>query len=121
MSQGSEMLSAATRLVDEPLPATDGFWSRAAAILIRQALEGSLDEFLAEHAPGSQHATFKAQLIVLRILHPDAALAGRVGYTWAALSRATHHQGYELPPTATTLRSWLATVRTFTTSTKAVE
>ena len=53
---------------------------------------------------------FTAQLLALQMVHDDPELAGRVAYAWAALSRATHHHGYELPATASALRSWMAVV-----------
>ncbi len=105
-----ELIAAAWRLIDLPEAATAGLWPRAAAILARQALEHTLHTFLAAHAPGAQAAPFTTQLILLRALHPNPTLAARAAYTWSALSAATHHQGYELNPTAPTLRAWLQTV-----------
>jgi hypothetical protein len=34
-------------------------------------------------------------------------LAGRVAYTWSALSYACHHHSSELPPTAAELGAWM--------------
>ena len=104
-----DLLRAARALVDEPEAAVGGAWPRAAALLTRQALEGSLADWLAPRTAGGR-APITAQLITLRTLHPDPALTARVAFTWSALSEACHHHGYELPPTTADLLTWLATV-----------
>lgn len=109
----SELLLAATRLVDAPTAKTAGLWARASAMLARQALEGALREFLLAEAPGAQEAPFRTQLLLLRSLHRDRDLATRAAYAWVALTHATHHEGYELGPTAEELRGWIETVRAF--------
>jgi hypothetical protein len=110
------LLTAAVRLLDQHLAETEGLWARAAAILARQALEGHVRAVLAPAAPGAHAAPFTTQLLLLRELHPDKPLAARAAYTWAALSEATHHHGYELAPTAATLRPLLATISTLLTT-----
>ena len=105
-----QLLAAAEHLLDHATPQTEGYWPRATAILTRQALEATLHQFLAAHAPDCERASFTAKLLVLRVLHPDPNLAARIAYTWSALSQATHHQAYDLPPTEPTLRNWLTTV-----------
>ena len=40
----------------------------------------------------------------------DALLAGRIAYTWSALSRACHYHPYELPPSMSELADHFATV-----------
>ncbi len=110
MTTPSELLAAARRLLDQPADATAGLWPRAAALLARQALEGQLAHLLDAEAPGASAAPFTTQLLVLRSIHPNPDLAARVAYAWNALSRATHHHGYELPPTAVALRSWISTI-----------
>jgi hypothetical protein len=109
----TDLLQVATKLVDTTAGETSGLWSRAAAMLARQALEGALREFLRDEAPGAHEAPFKTQLLLLRALHQDKELAARTAYAWGALTRATHHQGYELGATAEELRAWIETVRTF--------
>lgn len=101
-----ELLAAAARLVDRADESTRGVWARAAAICARQALELELARRL---PPGVQAAPFATQLLVYRVIGGDANAA----YVWAALSRACHHQGYELPPTAMALRGWIADVDGF--------
>lgn len=106
-----ELLDAAERLIEQPRDATFGLWARAATILARQALEGHVAAVLAERAPGSPAADFEAQLILFCEISRNRDLARRARYAWCALSSASHYQGYELPPTATDLRDWMATVR----------
>jgi len=87
-------------------------WSRRAAVhLTRQALEQTVRRLLIRHggAP-DEHTSFTAQLLVLPELLGDAEMARRVAWTWAALSRASHHHTHELPPTADELQGWIATV-----------
>ena len=105
-----ELLAAARRLVELPACETEGVWARASALLGRQALEAALHDILVARAPGAQTTPFTTQLLLLRVLHEDKELAARIAYTWSALSRATHFQGYELPPTADALRAWLTSV-----------
>lgn len=106
-----ELLDLAVGLVEHPRDATGGLWARAATILARQALEGCLTQVLSDRAPGSHAAKFDPQLVVLCEVFPDRALARRARYAWCALSSASHHQSYELPPTAEELRDWMSTVR----------
>lgn len=109
----SDLLRAATRLVDAPTAKTAGLWARASAMLARQALEGALRDFLRAEAPGAQEAPFRTQLLLLRALYRDQDLAARAVYAWVALTHATHHEGYELGPTAEELREWIETVTAF--------
>ena len=67
-------------------------------------MEARLDELLSKDAPGAYDAPFRTRFLVLRAVHPDEEVATRAAYVWGALSRATHYQGYELPPTAEALR-----------------
>lgn len=106
----AHVLAAARQLVETPAAATDGVWGRAAALLARQALEHEVAAVLKKRAPGSQATPFSVQLLVLREVLEDADLAASVAYAWSALSMATHHHGYELPPTAAALRGWIAVV-----------
>ena len=105
-----ELLEAAEGLVAGEGPETESIWGRAAALLARQALEEHLATLLRAIGPVADDTPFTAQLLALQMVHDDPELAGRVAYAWAALSRATHHHGYELPATASALRSWMAVV-----------
>jgi len=103
-----QLLEAADTLLSEPSAAWEGRWPRAVALLIRQALERAMEELFADTSPPLMRAAFRAQLLALRIWLPSE-LAGRVAYAWVALTRATHHHAYELPPTAIELAGWLET------------
>ena len=103
------LLSAVRTLVLEPRQGLGTAWPRVAAHLARQALEDLLARFWSRKAPGTEGTTLRAQLICLP-WYLDEGLAERVAYTWAALSRACHHQESELLPTASELRDWVAVV-----------
>jgi hypothetical protein len=106
----------ARRLLDRASPETAGLWPRAAALLGRQALEMSVDEYwTARQIPLAACPTLQ-QLICLREYLGDADLAGRVHHAWNALSRACHHHPYDLPPSAAELQGWLETVERWLTA-----
>ena len=101
----AELLGAADDLLSEASEASAGRWPRAVAILCRQAVEGSLHDFWRAKAPGLEGASERAQLLCVRsYVAPE--LAARVEHAWTALSRACHHHGYELSPTASELAGW---------------
>jgi hypothetical protein len=88
-----------------PSPSLEGRWPVAAALLIRQALERVLVELWRAKEPGVEAANLTVQLLCLPLVVDDG-LARRVAWTWSALSRASHHHAYELPPTAGELAAW---------------
>jgi hypothetical protein len=97
------LLNAAT-LMTRPTTGTRGLWPRASAWLLRLALEAALDQYWRAVAPSvAQCRSRRAQLLMLR-RYAGAETAGRAAYLWWALSRAGHHHGYELAPTAGELR-----------------
>ena len=104
------ILAAARMLLDDP-DVLGRASRRATAFLVRGALEASLGEWLDQHARGARSANFRVQLLVLQRLGDEEA--SHIAWTWAALSQATHHHGYELPPTRGDLRRWLETVEGF--------
>lgn len=104
-----ELLSLADGVLAGPPPGLEGRWPVAAALLLRQSLEGSLHDLWRAVAPGVELASETTQLLCLR-MQIEPSLARRVAFTWAALSRASHHHAYELPPTATELGTWFETV-----------
>ena len=108
-----ELLYRAIDLLERPTSATVGLWPRAAAVLARQALERGLIEVLSAKVAGIQQAPVRSQLLCLRIVLDDAAIADDVTVAWWALSRACHHLSYELPPTAAELRAWIDVVDRF--------
>ena len=105
-----DLLSMARQLLARASPETVGLWPRAAALLGRQALERSIDDYwTARQIPLASLPTLQ-QLICLREYHAEPELAGRVHHAWNALSRACHHHPYDLPPSAGELQGWLETV-----------
>ncbi len=102
----ADLLAAARGLLETPEEGTQGLWSRGAALLLRQALEGSMAALLADRSPGSQAATFATQLVVLPEVLDDPELGRRVGWAWSALTRACHAGELRLPPTVDELHRW---------------
>jgi len=102
-------LAAASRLLDQATPETVGLWGRATALLARQALEQAVTARLARRHPVHPDTGYTAQLHALHAVVPTP-VAHRGAYLWSALSRATHHASYELPPTQAALRAWLTDV-----------
>ena len=104
----TELLRAADELLSAPRPASTGWWPKAVALLLRQALERSMESLWLVKAPAVASASARAQLLCLRSFI-DRRLAKRADATWAALSRACHDHPYELPPTASELAGWFET------------
>lgn len=100
----AELLAEARALLERRSSATRGLWPRAAALLGRQALEQAIvdREPLLATVPG------RVRMLALRSVIGDADVAGRATHLWATLSRTTHHDDYELPPTAEELLGWFA-------------
>ena len=112
------MLASARDLLQRPDPHTAGIWPRATALLVRQALEGVLDDFWRRRAPGLEKCSMKAQLLCLpSYLRTDGDLPARVSYAWSGLSQACHHHAYELPPAADELAAWVETIEQFIAAT----
>ena len=87
-----------------------GVRPRAGAFLGRQAIEEGLERLWAGRAPGVARCSMRAQLACLpRYVRPD--VAQQTAYAWSALSRACHHDPYDLVPTVAEIRDWLAMVR----------
>jgi hypothetical protein len=98
------LLAEAQRLLESRAADLRGTWPRAVALLTRQAVEQTLDDLWRWKAPGTERASRRAQLLCLGSYIGDEALAQEVRYAWAALSRACHHQPYEVGGTAEDLR-----------------
>jgi len=113
-----ELLDEADRLLTTVVPGTRGRWPRACAVLIRLAVEKSLDDFWAARLPEAMKCSMRAQLLLLpRYAGPDVASDARDA--WFGLARATHHHAYELAPTAAELRTWHHLVSKITKATGA--
>ena len=88
---------------------------RAAAILARQALEDAIASALRSEGAEPSRMSFRVQLETLRHLRAlpgerstrIASGSADAAFAWAALSRATHYHGYELPPTRAALLDWM--------------
>jgi hypothetical protein len=104
------LLAEVHQLIDSAMPESQGVWARSAALLTRQALEEAVRAKLDAYATSLDDAPFRAQLLCLQGTIADNDVAREANYFWSALSSATHHCGYELPPSATDLRGWLAGV-----------
>lgn len=103
------LLAVARSLVAGGTAADGGAWARAAAFLARQALEQQIRRALTRRFAIYGQPSFRGQLLAARaVLGPE--LAADAAYTWTALSGATHHHAYDLPPTAAELESWMAVV-----------
>ena len=90
-------------------PEGGGSWGRAAAFVVRQALEEAVYQALHSRFGVERSTTFTAQMIALREV-VDNDLAATVAWTWSALSAATHAQGYSLPPTIGEMERWMECV-----------
>jgi hypothetical protein len=104
-----ELLAAADHLLTSPVEGLGSMWPRACALLIRLALELSLDRFWARVLPSAVECGMRAQLVLLPLYAPDEATA-LAREAWLGLAGAAHHHAYELAPTAAELRGWHTTV-----------
>jgi hypothetical protein len=102
-----ELLQAARQLLDDAHPGTVSAWSRASALLTRQALECALDGYWARHLAGAERLSMRAQLACAET-YLGAEIAGDLAYSWHALSSATHHRPYEMDPTREELASLIS-------------
>lgn len=97
-------LQDARKLIDSPNAASQGFWPRAAAVLVRQSLE---EQVLKHLGPDYASCSMRAKLLLLEDkLGPQRA--GELAYLYGALSQACHYHPYQSPPTAEELRDWIA-------------
>lgn len=100
------LLKAAHVVIERRNQATRGVWPKAAALLGRQALEAAITE----RFPSLAGAAGRHRNLCLPYLLGDDALARDLIQSWGALSHATHHHAYDLPPTAGELGRWLGAV-----------
>jgi hypothetical protein len=102
-----ELLAATDQLLMSPIPGAGAQWPRACALLIRLALEMTLDRFWGRALPSAADCGMRQQLLLLPHYtadHPTAA--GLAREAWLGLAGAAHHHAYELAPTAAELRTW---------------
>ena len=118
-----ELLDAADQLLISPVPGLGNLWPRACALLIRLALELTLDQYWAQVLPEAADCGMRQQLLLLP-LYADAASAADAAPTldaaslareaWLGLAGAAHHHAYELAPNASELRGWHTAVSQLT-------
>ncbi len=114
MTTPAELLAAARALLKRTDPKTAGLWPRAAALLARQALEGSLDMFWrSKKLSFDPHTGRRQQFLCLHAYLEDRELAGLAHNTWATLSDASHHHAYELAPTVGEVEALIKTAEGF--------
>ena len=107
------VLGEAERQLDEFDPATAGVWPHAAAALVRQALEMTLDAFWRGRAPGMLDASFRDRWLCLPAFAGERPAAREAELAWTALSEACHHRAYDVGLTEAELRAHLAAARAF--------
>jgi hypothetical protein len=113
------VLDEAERQLDEFDPATSGTWPHAAAVLIRQSLESTLDRFWTFRAPGMLETSFRDRWQCLPAYLGDRPEARAADFAWTALSQACHHRAYEVGLTQDELRGHVATARAFLEAVRA--
>lgn len=98
-------LQHADRLLREADPGTTGVWARAAARLMRLALERAVDRHWHQARPELLACNTTMRMLMLETALSRAA-ARDAFVLWSRLSDATHQHPYELAPTAAELRRW---------------
>ncbi|MFF4055997.1 hypothetical protein ACFYZ8_14690 [Streptomyces sp. NPDC001668] len=103
----NELLAAADQLLNPPDDTTlsPGVRARAAATLLRLALDETLDAFWRSVSPRMTRSTGRTRMLCLQwYASPSVA---RQWYTvWSGLSAACHYHTYDLPPTPAEVRAW---------------
>ena len=112
----SKVLDEAQRQLDEFDPGTSGAWPHAAAALIRQSLERTVDVFWNDKSAGMLDTSMRDRWVCLPAYLGDTPAAREADFAWTALSNACHHRAYEVGLTQEELRTHLATARTFLTT-----
>jgi hypothetical protein len=110
------VLDEAERQLDTYDPQTAGAWPHAAAVLIRQCLESTLDVFWSIKAPAMEDTSMRDRWVCLPAFLGDRPEARAADFAWSALSNACHHRAYEVGLTQDELRGHLATARDFLTT-----
>jgi hypothetical protein len=105
------VLDEAERQLDEFDPRTSGAWPHAAAALIRQCLESTVDVFWRTRAPAMADATMRDKWVCLPAFLGEKPEIRAADYAWSTLSNACHHRGYDVGLTQEELRTHLATAR----------
>lgn len=86
--------------------------NRIACWIARVALEGAIDELLAQANRPAPHATTRSKLTVLEIAYlSEPAIPQGAEYAWGGLSQLCHQHAFELTPSAAEVRHLLDLVR----------
>jgi hypothetical protein len=104
-----ELLDQADQMLTTPVPGVGSLWPRVCALLIRLALEKSLDRFWGRVLPEGAECGMRQQLLLLPQYTRTSAEADAPSLAreaWLGLAGAAHHHAYELAPTAEELRRW---------------
>jgi hypothetical protein len=117
-----ELLCWADRLLTSPVEGLGSLWPRACALVIRLALEQSLDRYWCRVLPEAAECGMRQQLLLLPLYagsdaaasDADCDAASLAREAWRGLARAAHHHVYELAPTAGELRRWHTAVSRLT-------
>jgi glycine/D-amino acid oxidase-like deaminating enzyme len=86
-------------------PSSGPVHPRAAAFLLRRAVEEQLNAYLRVHRPTLACCRTETKVVWLAH-HLNPQLAGRLATVWRNLSGACHHQQFALPPTMAELLGW---------------
>lgn len=106
VSRGSRSSrSADASAVARPTASARTVHTRAAAFLLRRALDDRLNACLQAHRPALLRCSTRTKTAWLA-QQAGSALAGRYAATWHGLSLACHYHCSVLPPTPAELRGW---------------
>jgi hypothetical protein len=105
-----ELLDLADQMLTARVRGIGSLWPRVCALLIRLALERSLDLYWARVLPEGAEVGMRQQLLLLPQYTGSSSQAGDAASlareAWLGLAGAAHHHAYELAPTAEELRRW---------------
>lgn len=98
-------LRTADKLITGAGSDVGGMWPRAAAWMLRIAMEQAIRELWRAVSPQMERVTVRAQLLVLpKYIGEEAAAEARL--LWSELSTTAHHNDFELAPAVQELRRW---------------
>lgn len=101
-------LDEARHLLGRPPTPDFGLWERAVVLLMRQALEASMEAFWERHSPDLRGANTTAQLVCLgEFMGNSAQTGGDATQLWNTLSRVCHYDDDYLAPNAAEVTGWL--------------
>ncbi|MGW7644184.1 hypothetical protein [Streptomyces bobili] len=103
----SELLAAADQLLNpsDDTTLSPGVRARAAATLLRLALDETLDAFWRSVSPRMSRSTGRTRMLCLQ-WYVTPSLARQWYTVWSGLSAACHYHTYDLPPTPAEVRAW---------------